>query len=387
MKLTTSYQRELNKFCKILTSGDFNIKQVTSGALTQARAKLNPWAFIRLNDVIVEEFYNESPYKKWKNKRLLAVDGSVLSLPCSKTIVEEFGSENYVEKIGPPKSLGRASLLYDVLNEVTIDAQISGYRTSEKSLFKLHLDKIGKDDIILADRSYGITPILHWIESTGASYCIRLRNDKRKIVLKFVKSKISSQTLEFKVRPKEYENMGMSKDTAPIKVRLVRVVLDSGEIEVLATNMYDEKKYPNSIFKELYFKRWQVEEAYKLLKLRINLESFSGKTARSVRQDFHAKILMMTLCATLAYPIARKVKEEYRAEKTGNKYDQQINKTDALAQTKASLFDIIIKGLRQKVIDVMDSIIESSRSVIRKNRKHHRTKRTSRPKSFNYKPI
>lgn len=50
MLLKTSYQRKLDKFYKMLTKSDLNIIQVTKGALTQARSKLNPWAFQRLND-------------------------------------------------------------------------------------------------------------------------------------------------------------------------------------------------------------------------------------------------------------------------------------------------------------------------------------------------
>lgn len=387
MKLTTSYQREINEFSKVIASGDFNIRQVTAGALTQARAKLNPWAFKRLKDVALEVFYRDAPFNKWKGFRVLAVDGTVISLPHSKSVVEEFGSEDYIEKVGAVKSMGRASLLYDVLNNVTLDAQLSTYKTSEKALFKLHLEKITEDDLILADRGYGITQILHWVNEIGAKYCIRFRSDKHKVIAKFVKSGRKSKVIDWKISPYYYERMGMSRDTKSIKVRLVRVLLDSGEIEVLVTNLFDKQLYPVSIFKELYFKRWQVEEAYKQLKTRVNLECFSGKTARSIHQDFHAKILMMTLCATLAHPITEKIKEEYNAEKTGNKYDQQINKADALAQTKASLVDIFLKGIHQKAIDVMDFIIESSRTTLRPNRKNYRIKAVKKRKGTNHKPI
>jgi len=387
MKLTTSYQREINEFSKVIASGDFNIREVTAGALTQARAKLNPWAFKRLRDVAVSSFYAEAPYHKWKGFRLLAVDGSTINFPHSKSVVKEFGKEDYVRKVGAPKSLGRASLLYDVLNDVTIDAQLEGYKISEKALFIKHLEKIQKDDLIIADRNYGSLCILHMIDSIGAKYCIRLRNDNRNDVIKFVESNQESAIIEMTVRPHNYEYMGMSRDTQPLKVRLIRVVLDSGEIEVLATNLMDDQAYPSNIFKDLYYKRWQVEEAYKLLKLRINLEAFSAKTAQGIRQDFQAKVFMMTLCATLAHPIADKVKKEYRKEKTGNKYDQQINKTDALAQTKASLIDIFLNGIKQKIIDVWDEIVESSRTPIRPNRKSHRIKGVKKRKPTNYKPL
>ena len=387
MLLRTSYQRELNRFCKTLIEGEFNIREVTAGALTQARAKLNPWAFRRLNELAVTTFYKEADYTKWEDFRLLAVDGSVLSLPYSKSIVKEFGIEEYVNKKGAPKSLARCSLLYDVLNDVTIDALIGTYRTSEKVFLGQHLDSIGAGDLVLADRGYGTTATFHSIISRGADFCIRIRNDKRNIVKAFTNSIQIDQIVTLSCSTRDYKRMGLPVDSAPIKVRLIKVELEGGATEILCTTLLNQEEYPHELFKELYFERWAVEEAYKLLKLRIQLEAFSGRTARSIHQDFHAKILMMTLCATLAHPIAKKVREEYNAEKTGNKHDQKINQTDALSQTRDSLFQIFIKGIHQDVIDVFDLIIESARQSIRPGRVNRRAKGPRKRKPINFKQI
>lgn len=385
MKLSSSYQRELNKFCKELISGDFNIREVSASALSQARAKLNPWAFTRLNEVAVDSFYAEADYTKWNNFRLLAVDGTTLALPYSKSVVREFGVEDYIRKQGAVKSMGRASLLYDVCNQVTLDAQLDSYKTSEKELFKRHLEKITKNDLVLGDRSYGTIAIMHLINQQKAKFCIRLRTDVRVEVKGFVASELETDVVEFSTTPGKYEKMGLAADTCPIQVRLVRVVLDTGEIEVLATNLFDEVQFPNSIFKKLYFMRWGVEEAYKILKVRAMLESFTGKTADAIRQDFHAKVFIMTLCATLAHPIAEKVRKEYSASKTGNKYDQQINRTDALSQTKDSLFHLFMNSSFKRILKVFDSIVQSSRSCIRPNRKPRRIKKVKQRKPTNFK--
>jgi len=78
----------------------------------------------------------------------------------------------------------------------------------------------------------------------------------------FVASKKNSRIVEIyqrknvAVMEKEYE-----KDT-PLKVKLVRINLPSGETEVLITSLLNGRKYTNGIFKELYFKRWKVETFY-----------------------------------------------------------------------------------------------------------------------------
>ncbi|MBK8700712.1 MAG: hypothetical protein IPN29_14715 [Saprospiraceae bacterium] len=91
MMLKTSYEREIDRFCQKLIGGDYQIREVTKGALSQARAKLNPWAFQRLNTVAVKSFYETEMYDEWYGHRVLAVDGSRLRLPRSKDIKEEFG--------------------------------------------------------------------------------------------------------------------------------------------------------------------------------------------------------------------------------------------------------------------------------------------------------
>lgn len=389
MKLTTSYQREINNLCKTLSEGDYNIKEVTAGALSQARAKLNPWAFIRLSDISIDTFYQEAQVRLWKGMRLLAVDGSIINLPHSKSVVEQFGVEDYIRKKGAPKSLARASLLYDVLNQITVDAQLESYQTSEKTLLTKHLDKINSTDLILGDRGYSGIATLHMLSSLGANFCIRMKagNLSRKEVTVFLKSGKKEDVIFMSSQKYDYRKIGMDENTNPLEVRLVKVELDNGEVEVLATNLFDQSSYPAEIFKNLYILRWPVEEAYKLLKLRLDLESFSGKTARSIRQDFHAKIFMMNLCAVMSHPISEKVRKEYKSDRTNNKYDQQINRTTALAQTKSSIIDLFIKVLHQKVIDNLDRIVESSRTVVRPFRKSRRDKFVKRRKPTNYKPI
>lgn len=104
MSFKTSLQRDLDRFYKALSNSEFNIREVTKGALTQARSKLNPWAFKRLNEVAVKSFYEEASYYVWYGMRLLAVDGTRLMLPNHNTVEEEFGLHHF----GPKADSGRS---------------------------------------------------------------------------------------------------------------------------------------------------------------------------------------------------------------------------------------------------------------------------------------
>src|SRR6218665_3961382 len=75
----------------------------------------------------------------------------------------------------------------------------------------------------------------------------------------------------------------------PQRVRLVRHVAPTGEQRVLMTNLFDVKLYPASCFGELYHQRWNIEEAFKRLKHRLNLEHVTGLSQQAVAQDVAAK--------------------------------------------------------------------------------------------------
>ena len=54
--------------------------------------------------------------------KLLAVDGTRLMLPNHKTVREEFGEHHFGPKADSKRSMPIGSMLYDVLNHLTIDA-------------------------------------------------------------------------------------------------------------------------------------------------------------------------------------------------------------------------------------------------------------------------
>jgi hypothetical protein len=71
----------------------------------------------------------------------------------------------------------------------------------------------------------------------------------------------------------------------------VRHIAPNGKVRVLMTNLFDAGQFPVSAFGDLYHKRWRIEEAFKRLKHRLNLEHVSGLSQQSVVQDVAAKIM------------------------------------------------------------------------------------------------
>ena len=87
----------------------------------------------------------------------------------------------------------------------------------------------------------------------------------------------------------------------PMKFRVVRILLDNGEYETLATSL------PRSItkeeIKELYHARWGIETAFRELKYGLGLVNLHGKKDDFVRQEIYASMIMANLCSRIVNQI------------------------------------------------------------------------------------
>jgi hypothetical protein len=394
MSLNRSIQRELDSFFKKIDSADYTIREATKGAFSQARSKLNELGFIRLNEIAADTFYERSDYYTWKGHRLLAADGTRIMLPNHPSIKEEFGECSFGPNADSKRSMAIGSMLYDVLNQITIDAQLAPYKStnnkksSESALLIKHMAKLKAGDLLLLDRGYPSFLLFFQLKAQKVEFTVRMKGSWWKSVREFRESGEKEKIVTFTLPDKDKDKMGEYPASAskPIKCRLVKVELDTGEIEILCTSLIDTKQYPHELFKELYHYRWNEEEAYKLLKNRIELENFSGKTAKAVKQDFHAKMFLMTLSAAYAHPIEERVKQEFKADEN-RKYSQKINRTNAISMTKDILVGVFIKQQYEKALKAFDDIVYNTREIIRPNRKNERKHHQKKPYSMNYKRL
>ncbi|PCJ34263.1 MAG: hypothetical protein COA99_14825, partial [Moraxellaceae bacterium] len=256
-----SLQSELNRFFQVVHDCPVALQSVTAAAFCKARKKFSHSAFKSLNQTLVETFYGTAKINRWKGFRLLAVDGSVVKLPESQELFDHFGKARK-SSYNPAV---RFSQLYDVKNKISIDVQIDSYRVGERDLAVRHLDYAKIDDLVLYDRGYPATWMFTLHKKKGVNFCMRTVVDASNILSSFYYS--DDEDIVVSIPCTEKSLVRCRKDglsTDPIDIRLVKVSLPSGIIEVLMTSLVDQKNYPLEIFKDLYHQRWAVEEDYKL---------------------------------------------------------------------------------------------------------------------------
>jgi hypothetical protein len=96
----------------------------------------------------------------------------------------------------------------------------------------------------------------------GIAFCVRLKDDWWLEVEDFLKSTDNERIVEFKLPHKDFSKLAQYPDfqTKPIKCRLLKIILETGEIEILCTSLLESEKYKIEEFKELYHYRWNEEE-------------------------------------------------------------------------------------------------------------------------------
>ena len=88
INLKRSLAVEIDSFINKLDVDDD--MEYTKQAYSKARQNLKPSAFVELNDIILEETYNND-FKTFEGYRLIAIDGSTVELPNTKEMREKYG--------------------------------------------------------------------------------------------------------------------------------------------------------------------------------------------------------------------------------------------------------------------------------------------------------
>ena len=230
------------------------------------------------------------------------------------------------------------SVLYDVLNQVALDSVIASGRSYEVDLALGQLRHLQEGDLLLADRHFATYLFVASLAQAPGQFVIRCSRASFSVArAMFDLQQPESQVVSLvcpKAKRRQLTEAGLP---LAITVRFVRVVLETGEPEILVTSLLDEAAYPVADFRRLYFCRWGIETYYGRVKDRLGLAHFSGQTSESVKQDFYATVFLTSLESLLIDQAQRAL----AAKSSQNTYRQKVNKAvsfNAIKNHALSLF-------------------------------------------------
>ena len=318
---------------------------VSASAFVQQRDKI-PWTVM---EEIFESFNSKcKDTKTYKGYRVLAIDGTTINMARNPK------SDSFVINNSTPKGYNQLHVnpLYDVLNKTYQYCVIQPQPQQDEVgalLFMMKWYEFKEKTLIVADRGYESYNIFAHIQNTpNTDFLIRVKQDRTamreigKLPMTELDTDVSftittTQTKEDKengyillqTRKKE-DRIYSSKTRAgrwdfpspyPMKIRVVRFKLDTGEYETLATSL------PRSItlaeIKELYHARWGIETAFRELKYGIGLVNLHGKKDDFVRQEIFSAMIMSNFCSRI-------VNEVVVRKNDANIHEYKVNMTMAI---------------------------------------------------------
>lgn len=387
-KTVKSIQRHLHEFLDELAGGEL-FESVTPGAWTHARAKLKHTAFIELNQAcVLPAIYastRRQQIQRWHGHRLLGVDSSIVRLPNQAPLRAEFTPMDVTNdrgQVGIHYAEARMSVVYDLLNRVGLEGRLEKSSIGESALALTQLICAERGDVVISDRGYTSYRYLACLRQLGLHFVARCSSGSFAVVQELFRKNRAGRSVVVKLLAPRDERTELIRLGLPLelKVRFISIRLPTGELEVLATSLLDEKRYPTGDFMALYHRRWHHETFYGVMKGRLDLENFSGRTPEAVRQDFHSTLLLCNLESVLT----ASTDTALQAASADHEYPKQVNRAVSFHALKDQLLPLLYSELPAEVVLAkLQQWFAGSPVSVRESRKVPRMK-FSWPRSYHF---
>ena len=363
----TTIQTALNRFLPLSTNGI----HLSQSAFSQARAKINDVLFRKLFEMTASTGYGNSKAfqkaggKLFHGRLICAVDATQVRLPHTKELKEHFWTSGQ----GGKAVTGRCSILYDVQNDIILDARFGAFSQGERAqavqmLEKKHIFQ-GVKELLIFDRGYFSLDFLEAL----------LEGEEREFLFRIPTKRLAqADTLPVGVHSLRVE----LKDGRRVRVRVVKFALPTGEVETLVTNCF-LKGLRVDDFQSLYFMRWPAETKFDIVKNKIAMENFSGRTVEAIYQDVFVSLYLANMVAIFKDSADQQIRKKRQGQPNKYEYQANINEIvgsfhdrfilaciEDLADTRKFRCDALLVEIEQSVVP-----IRPSRSVPRPTAVRH----------------
>lgn len=320
----TSLSNKLEQLRENLPDLDF--PSVSKQALSKARYGIRYELFQEFFEHSANFYYEHIMERKLWNDRyhIFAIDGSTHEVPSSKSTFKGFGKQSDQKNPDLYWSMALASVLYDVLEDVIVDAAIEKQFYSEREMSLRHLARLfdlglENDSIVIFDRGYYSAEIYQEWVTAGCKVLMRLKKPNRLCSLD------GDDVLDHVNAP----------DGTKIDCRVIKYTLSSGEIEYLIT---------------------------------------------AVRQDFYIVMLQANLASLIKHQADEIISSSAKSE---SKYIYAANRIFIIGKVCRNLLRWITIQISQSQLDEIVLEASKKRSQVRPGRSCKRKRRTRARKHYN----
>ena len=226
--------------------------------------------------------------------------------------------------------------------------------------------------------------LLH--EETLRHFVMRCRVGFTKEVQQLVRSRKSSTIVELRptetaiatVRGHGYIVRGLTT----IKVRMVKVKLPGGEVEILLTGLYDVRRLTLADLRYLYGLRWGIETTYNKQNNQQQMEPFSGLRVLCIQQHYAAAIFV----ANLQSLIEKQCEACVQKLSTRRQHRYRINRNTSWAALKHNMAKVFLHHPPREILVQLQQAVERNLEPLRPARQYPRL-RKAKPLNAKYQSL
>ena len=288
---------------------------ITKQALSKQRKYIDSKIFQDMNIDYAKEIY-KSRSEVFSGYTLIAIDGFTAEIPNTKELKKVFGEAKPSDDATSNARIGIHGL-YDALNNIMIKLVVGRYHGGEKTAFLNNVEEVikileDKKILFIFDRGYVSLELLLRLEELGVKYLFRVpekayKKEKEKI-------KTNDETIKLQITKVRLKNIESSKQKKYLErkykeERFVQIALKTGEIEYLITNLSTEE-VPYERMKELYFKRWNIEKIFNILKNRLHIENIGSRSKNGIEQEIQSTVFLGNIIEDMSIELNKKLKKK-----------------------------------------------------------------------------
>ena len=135
------------------------------------------------------------------------------------------------------------------------------------------------------------------------------------------------------------------KDLKHLKLRVVNIKLETGEIESLITNLPQDQISTENL-NEIYQARWAIECSYKTLKQRLQIQNYTAQTEIGIQQDIYSTFLIYNLFNYSRIYLNLLINKVKRQQ--GSKDYYEVDQSNLISRLKIDIVEAILNPSKIK---------------------------------------
>ena len=293
---------------------------VSEAAFSKARQRMPSEFWIALFVLLGERFLTLFPeVVRWRRFRLMAADGTEISLPDWAALRKHFGTPSNASGSHGPQA--RLVLLQYPLARLPRAYALEPRAIGENTMARSLLQGLSKEDLVLLDAGFLCYGLLCQIDKQDAFFCLRLKKRLNMRQIKQLRKETGDRDVLVEWTPKDSRGQ-WRKERLPqsMELRLLTYHAKGFRPLQLLTNVVSAEEVPYQewwglsiseegevLWKGAYNLRWEIEITYLELKVHQGLEGgLRSRTPEGIYYEVAGHVLYYLLVRWLMVEAAQK---------------------------------------------------------------------------------